>query len=112
VTFWLKERGDREIESELRCLIGQAIERSQTQQASPGHQASPGERANTPEPDQEHEHHADQPAGLQPGETAIDPEIQQIIQEQQDRQQDWERGIEPHQDNGRDNDLGYGIELG
>jgi conjugative relaxase-like TrwC/TraI family protein len=55
---------------------------------------------NTPEPNHEPERQPDQPAELQPGE----PNIQQIIQEQQDRQQAWERGIGP------DNDLGFGIE--
>jgi hypothetical protein len=61
---------------------------------------------NTPEPDHEPERQPDQPTEPQPGE----PNIQQIIQEQQDRQQDWERGIGPDQDNDRDNDLGFGIE--
>jgi conjugative relaxase-like TrwC/TraI family protein len=65
---------------------------------------------NTPEPDHEPERHPDQPTEPQPGEPVIAPEIQQIIQEQQDRQQDWERGIRPDQDNDRDNDLGFGIE--
>ena len=105
-----EERGDREIETALKDRIGQVIERSQTQHANPYHQSNPDERTNTPESDPEHEHQADQPAELQPGETAIDPEIQQIIEEQQDRQQDWERSIEPDQDNDRDNDLGFGIE--
>jgi hypothetical protein len=100
-----EDRGDRNIETELRDRVGQAIERSQAQQPNPGHHADPGERTNTPESDREHELQADQPA-----ETTIDPEIQQIIQEQQDRQQDWERGIAPDQDIDRDNDLGYEIE--
>lgn len=102
-----EERGERNIETELKDRIGQAIERIQAQQANPGHHASPGERANTPQPDREHEH---QPDELQPAEPTIDPEIQQVIQAQQDRQQDWERGIEPDQDNDRDNDVGCGIE--
>jgi conjugative relaxase-like TrwC/TraI family protein len=110
VQISIEERDDREIKTELKDRIGQVIERSQAQQANPDHQSSPDERTNTPESDPEHEHQADQPAELQPGETAIDPEIQQIIEEQQDRQQDWERGIDPDQDNDRDTDLGYGIE--
>jgi hypothetical protein len=99
-----EDRGDRDIQTELRDRIGQAIERSQTQQANTAHQTDPTDRANTPEPD----HEPEQPAELQPGEPTIDREIEQIIQDQQDRQQDWEQGIEP--DNDRDNDLGYGIE--
>jgi conjugative relaxase-like TrwC/TraI family protein len=63
-----EDRGDREIETELKDRIGQAIERIQAQQANPGHHASPGERANTPQPDREHAHQADQPAELQPAE--------------------------------------------
>lgn len=105
-----EDRGDRDIEAELRDRIGQVIERSQTQQANPSPQADPTDRTNTPEPDQESERHAEPPVELQPGEPAIEPEIQQIIQEQQDRQQDWERGISPDQDHNRDNDLGFGIE--
>ncbi len=111
-----EERGDREIDSELKDRIGQAIEQSQTQQATPDDQptpdehANPSERANTPEPDREHSHQAEPPIELQPGEPAIDQEIEQAIEAQQDRQQDWENGIEPDQENDRDNDLGYGIE--
>jgi conjugative relaxase-like TrwC/TraI family protein len=100
-----EDRHDRNIETELGDRIGQVIERSQAQQANPAPQADPTDRTNTPEPDQGSERHAEQPAELQPGEPAIDPEFQQIIQDQQDRQQDWEQGIEP----GHDNDLGYGI---
>jgi conjugative relaxase-like TrwC/TraI family protein len=107
-----EERGDRDIQTELRDRIGQVIQRSQAQQANTAHQTNPTDRANTPEPDHEPEHQPDQPAELQPGEHTIDPEIQQIIQEQQDRQQDWEQGIEPDndRDHDNDNDLGYGIE--
>ena len=107
-----EDRGDREIAPELVDRIGQIIEHSRAQQATPA------DRANTPEPDREREYRpvqpaeiqSGQPAELQPAETAIEPEIQQIIQEQQDRQQDWEHGISPDQENDRDNDLGYGIE--
>ena len=103
-------RGEQNIETELRDRIGEVIERSQAQQATPSPQADPTDQATTPEPNHEPEHQPDRPTELQPGEPAIQPEIQQIIQEQQDRQQAWERGIEPDQDNDRDNDLGYGIE--
>lgn len=99
-----EDRGDRDIETELRDRIGQVIERSQTQHTNPA------DRAHTPEPDHISERHAEQPAQLQPGEPVIEPEIQQIIQEQQDRQHDWEHGIAPDQNNDRDNNLGYGIE--
>ncbi|HWY18921.1 MAG TPA: MobF family relaxase [Solirubrobacteraceae bacterium] len=105
-----EDRGDRDIETELRDRIGQVIERSQTQHANPSPNADPTDRTNTPEPDQESERQAEPSAELQSAEPAIEPEIQQIIQEQQDRQQDWERSIEPDQDNDRDNDLGFGIE--
>jgi hypothetical protein len=99
-----EDRGDRNIQTELVDRIGQVIERSQTQQATPT------DRTNTPEPD----HQAEQPHELQPGEPTIDqatdtgrdPYIDQAIQEAQDRQQEMERGIE--QD--RDNDRGFGIE--
>jgi conjugative relaxase-like TrwC/TraI family protein len=99
-----EDRGDREIEAELKDRIGQVIERSQAQQATPI------DRANTPEPDHEPERQPDQPPQLNSGEPTSEPEIQQIVQEQQDRQQAWECGIGPDQDNDRDNDLGYGIE--
>jgi hypothetical protein len=105
-----EDRGDRDIETELRDRIGQVIERSHAQQANPASQAEPTDRANTAEPDQESERQPDQPAALQPGEPRSEPNIQQIIQEQQDRQQDWERGIGPDQNNDRDNALGNGIE--
>jgi conjugative relaxase-like TrwC/TraI family protein len=99
-----EERRDRNIETELKDRIAQVIERSQTQHATPT------DRTSTPEPDQGPDRQPDQPAELQPGETVIDPEIQQIIQAQHDRQHDWEHGIEPDQENDRDNDHGYGIE--
>jgi conjugative relaxase-like TrwC/TraI family protein len=99
-----EDRGDRDIETELTDRIGQVIERSHAQQANPTNHASPGERANTPEPDHQPENQPNQPHELQPAE----PDIQQIIKEQQDRQQAWEHGISPDQDN--DHDLGFGIE--
>lgn len=105
-----EERGERNIETELKNRIGHVIERSQAQHANPSPHADPTDRTHTPEPDQESERDTEQPAKLQPDEPAIEPEIQQIIQEQQDRQHDWERGIEADQENDRDNDLGFGIE--
>jgi conjugative relaxase-like TrwC/TraI family protein len=105
-----EERGDRDIETELKDRIVQVIERSQTHQATPDDRSNSGDRANTPEPDREREQHAEPPAQLQPAEPTIDPEIQQIIQAHQDRQQNWDRGIEPDQENDRDNDQGFGIE--
>jgi conjugative relaxase-like TrwC/TraI family protein len=102
-----EDRGDRDIETELTDRIGQTIERSQSQQAN---HTDP---ANT-EPD--HEPRQDHPALLEPGEhdtpegqtkdTSRAPHIEQAIQEAQERQQAWEHGISPDQDN----DRRFGIE--
>jgi conjugative relaxase-like TrwC/TraI family protein len=95
--------GERDIETELINRIEAVIERSHTQATS----ATPQE-ANTPEPDREnHEHQHDQPTQIEPSDRSY---IDQIIQEQQDRQQAWEQGIDQDHDNDNDNDRGFGIE--
>jgi len=101
-----EQRGERDIATELTDRVGQVIERSQTQEPDNAHQAS------SPQTDRERQH--DQPAQLEPGKHNIDHAkdagrdsyIDQAIQEERDRQQAFEQGIDPD----RDNDLAFGIE--
>jgi conjugative relaxase-like TrwC/TraI family protein len=76
-----EERGERDIETELKDRVGQVIERSQSVERAPDHQPQ-HERG-------ERDHY-----------------IEQAIQEERDRQQAFEQGIDQERDDG----LGFGIE--
>ncbi|HEY7934929.1 MAG TPA: MobF family relaxase [Solirubrobacteraceae bacterium] len=85
-----EQRGERDIETELKDRVGQIIERAHAREV------------NTPEANRENQ--PDRPNQLQPGQR--DPHIEQAIQDEQHRQQELERGVEQERDDG----LGFGIE--
>jgi hypothetical protein len=107
-----EERNDRNIAAELKDRVEQVIEQSQTPQQTTSNETP------TPHPDPEPQ--PTQPAQLEPANPTTQTQntnqdqdrdrdrgyIDQIIQEQRDRQQNWEQGISPDQDN----DRSYGIE--
>ncbi|MGA8364334.1 MAG: hypothetical protein WB709_07415 [Solirubrobacteraceae bacterium] len=105
-----EERGDREIATELKDRIGQVIERSQTQHATPTGEPPPTNHANTHDPSPDREHQAEPTVEPQPAQPTIEPDTHQSTHNQQNHQQDVEHSIEPDNDNDLQNDHGYGIE--
>ena len=122
-----EDRNERDIQTELRDRIGQIIERSQSHEATNTRDTAATTDARRPpcsnpataprqpaieplqndpstEPTTEP---AERDPQLQPEPEHVDrdPYIEQAIQEERDRQQALEQGIER-----RDNDLGLGIE--